>query len=483
MANKKILLVEPSTRTSYPPLGLMKIATYHKFQGDHVEYVVGKHKKIANDFWDKIYITSVFTYNFSTLIKTIHCYTENLVNFDNIRVGGISASLLSNQVHEATGVPPHVGLLDEEDKFLLKLAHQDERFSYLLDCGASIDNLPPDYGIFPKKSKYYKILDNSFLFFSTKGCPNKCNFCAVPTLEPKFVPHLPITPRIQYLRDNFGDKAGLLLLDNNVAASPGYYRIIDEIKDCGYGAGEKLGYNKNNRKVYKQRYVDFNQGVDLRLMDKKKMAKMAEIAIKPLRLAFDSISLSKRYDVKARLAIDCGITSLSNYMLYNHEDSPDELYNRFLVNIRILADNPHVKIFSFPMRYSPIYNLDRKHTGKKWVKREVRATQIILNATHGIVSHKESFFYHAFGNNVDHFRRILLYPYQYIINREHFELHDKRIDQWESDFSQLSTGEVTEFKAIIGDGPLKKIPKTKNGKINKLLEHYIGEHANIIGHH
>ena len=213
------------------------------------------------------------------------------------------------------------------------------------------------------------------------------------------------------------------------------------------------------------------------------MSKMAEIAIKPLRLAFDSISLSQKYDVKARMAIECGITSLSNYMLYNHEDSPVDLYNRFLVNIRILEDNPHAKIFSFPMRYSPIYNQDRKHIGEKWVKREVRAVQIILNATHGIVSHKKSFFYHAFGSNVDHFCRILLYPYQYIINREYFELHDKRIDQWESDFSQLSAGELSEFKVIIGDGPLKKFTVTKNGKINRLLEHYVGEHANIIDYH
>ncbi len=100
----------------------------------------------------------------------------------------------------------------------------------------------------------------------------------------------------------------------------------------------------------------------------------------------------------------------------------------------------------------------------------------------GIVSHKESFFYHAFGNNVDHFRRILLYPYQYIINREHFEFHDKRIDQWESLFSQLSKGEAAEFKELVGAGLMKAIPKTTNGKIKKLLEHYVGEHANIINH-
>lgn len=480
MMQKRILLVEPQTRTSYPPLGLMKIATYHKLQGDYVEYVIGTDRHASLEFWDKIYITSIFTYDFKKLVNTIHYYSANLANFDKILVGGVSASLLADDVENATGIRPHIGLLDKYDEYLGQVANKNNDFSYLNDCLPCIDNLPPDFSIFPEETKYSKILNNSFVFYTTKGCPNHCAFCAVDKLEPKFVDHIPLTPRIEYLRKRYGDRAGLLLLDNNVAASPSFDRIIGEIKDCGYGAKEKMCTIQNGKKTYKNRSVDFNQGVDLRLLDQKKMKKMSEIAIDPLRLAFDHISLAKAYDKKARMAIDCGVLSLSNYMLYNFHDDPEDIYERFMVNIRILRDNPHAKIFSFPMRYSPIYNKDRKHIGEKWTKREVRAFQIILNATHGIVSHKEKFFFHAFGYDVEHFRRILLYPYHYILNREYFELIDKRIDQWEKEYAELTYSEANELKEIIKDGMLGEIPLVQNNKLNNLLAHYQDEHAKII---
>lgn len=480
MSSNRILLVEPKTRTSFPPLGLMKIATYHKLKGDEVVYVVGQDKKLAQEFWDRIYITSVFTYDFDSLIKTIHCYSENLANFDKISVGGVSASLLPAEVEENTGIKPHVGLLNLDDSFLKNLAEKDSHFSYLRDCGPSIDNLPPDYDIFPEGSKCSNFVKDTFFFFATKGCPRNCNFCAVNKLEPEFVSHLPIAPRIAYLREKFGDRPGLLLLDNNIAASPAYFRIIDEIKDCGFGQGEKFTYVKNGRRISKQRYVDFNQGVDLRLMTPDKMSKMAEIAIKPLRLAFDHISLAEQYQKQIELAVESGIHELSNYMLFNFEDKPEDLYRRFLVNISILGKYPQAKIFSFPMRFSPVLQTNRNHIGEFWTRREVRAIQIILNATHGIVSHKRPYFYHAFGNDVEHYHRILLYPYQYIINREHFEKVDRRIDQWEVGYSQLTLGEREEFKNIIQGGPRKDIPTTNNARIRRMLSHYIGEHAQII---
>lgn len=481
MKQKRVLLVEPKTRTSYPPLGLMKIATYHKLRGDYVKYVIGTNRQIVQEQWDKIYITSVFTYDFNKLIETVRYYVKNNpYNFDKIQIGGVSASLLHKDVEKATNIKPHIGLLDEEDEFLNNIANIDLDLMYLHDCCPSIDNLPPDFSIFPENTKYKKMLDNSFVFYTTKGCPNKCAFCAVDKLEPKFVDHVPLTPRIKYLRDRFGDRAGLLLLDNNIAASPSYDRIIDEIRDCGYGTNDKICTIKNGRKTYKNRFVDFNQGVDLRLLDRQKMRKMAEIAINPLRLAFDHVSLANEYDKKARMAIDCGVLSLSNYMLYNFHDDPDDIYKRFMVNIEILKDNPHAKIFSFPMRYSPIYNKDRKHIGEKWTKREVRAFQIILNATHGIVSHKRKFFFHAFGNDVEHFRRILLYPYHYILNREFFELKDKRIEQWEREYASLTSSEASEFHSIIKDGILYDIPASYSKNINNILEHYKNEHAKII---
>mgnify|MGYP001248158418 CR=1 FL=1 len=38
---REILLVEPPYRNKYPPIGLMKISTYHKSLGDNVTFIKG----------------------------------------------------------------------------------------------------------------------------------------------------------------------------------------------------------------------------------------------------------------------------------------------------------------------------------------------------------------------------------------------------------------------------------------------------------
>lgn len=40
--NKNILLIEPAYRNKFPPLGLMKIATYHRQRGDRVVFAKGR---------------------------------------------------------------------------------------------------------------------------------------------------------------------------------------------------------------------------------------------------------------------------------------------------------------------------------------------------------------------------------------------------------------------------------------------------------
>lgn len=451
----EVLLVEPKSSTSYPPLGLMKIATYHNLQGHNVRYVLGNNKEFCAKFWDKIYITTTFTYDIKHAVDTIRFYSGNLFNFRNIQVGGISATLMPEYIKEKTGITPHVGLLNSKDDFLVSLSKTDKRFEYLTTCGHCIDALPPAYDIFPVDTKYSKILSSSYLLYSTKGCPNKCSFCAVKTLEPTFVPYIPIRPRVEYIRDNFGPKNGLIFLDNNIVHSNKFPEIIEEIRSLGFGKDSKFEYKSNGRTIKKQCFVDYNQGVDARKITESSMKLMASIAIKPLRLAFDSIKDKDIYTEKMRLAIRCGVYDLSNYMLYNHEDQPRDLYERMYINTRLKEEFSNIRIFSFPMRYSPVTKRDRKHVGKYWIERQIKAVQSILNATHGIVSHNPTFFYRAFGNTADEFIQISLMPYHYILNRDFFENHYQGIDLWKAIYNKMSAIEKNEFFQCLSDKELE----------------------------
>lgn len=49
----KILLVEPNYKNKYPPMGLMKISTYHKNRGDEVTFFKGIMDSV--DFLQKRY--------------------------------------------------------------------------------------------------------------------------------------------------------------------------------------------------------------------------------------------------------------------------------------------------------------------------------------------------------------------------------------------------------------------------------------------
>lgn len=60
----RVLLVEPNYKNKYPPMGLMKISTYHKMLGDEVRFVKGYDHEVDEETWDRIYVTTLFTFDF-----------------------------------------------------------------------------------------------------------------------------------------------------------------------------------------------------------------------------------------------------------------------------------------------------------------------------------------------------------------------------------------------------------------------------------
>ena len=227
----------------------------------------------------------------------------------------------------------------------------------------------------------------------------------------------PITGLVAGIDEQSGPKKDLILMDNNVVASSRYQEVIAEIRDLGFERGAIFQRDSGAPPI--KRRVDFNQGVDARILAKTPMylREMAKICIDPLRIAFDHVGMRRVYERSVEMAADYGLRSLSNYMLYNFMDTPGDLYQRMNINIELNA-RLGVRIWSFPMRYLPVTMKDRSHVGKHWTRYYLRSFQIMLQATHGVVSGSDEFFHRAFGNSFEEFERLLALPHAFIFQRD-----------------------------------------------------------------
>ena len=498
MAN--ILLIEPDYSNKYPPLGLMKISYFHKhILHDYVRFTKGKLPEAMNGMhWDHVYVTSLFTFEWAKTIEAIE-YAKTLVDdISHVTVGGIAATMMPDQFYEATGIMPVCGLLNEPGKLGLP---GDE-------C---IDQITPDYSILDDIDYKYPSHDAYFLS-ATKGCGNKCGFCAVQTLEPKYIPYMDIKSKIAAIDREFGPKKDLLLMDNNVLRSAQFNQIIDDIIEVGFGKGATYVNPKTGKRV--RRYVDFNQGLDAMFLNEKKAARLGEIALRPARIAFDHIEDLPTYERALRLCAKNGITELSNYVLYNSEDfggkgqkyaadTPADLYNRMRITLDLrddinqnLPEEQHVSAFSFPMRYIPLSAHERGYIGSKWNAKFLRAVQCMLIPTQGKGVGSRSFFEADFGKDADEFVRFLCMPErliaargnfveggrgktketkeQLILRRSNWEKNQRKITEWNRLY-ELLDNDKDSFVAAIGDNEFlpEKVLSLGSDTQKQLYLHYL----------
>lgn len=136
-----------------------------------------------------------------------------------------------------------------------------------------VENTCPDYSLYH--------MDYS-MGFLTRGCIRKCEFCFVPKKEGKIRPASDIE---EFLRH---DK--VVLLDNNVLAHEHGLKQIEKIG--------KLGIK-----------VDFNQGLDARLIDRSVAELLATVKwLKPIRLACDNLAMIEPVRKAVELLRECGAT-------------------------------------------------------------------------------------------------------------------------------------------------------------------------------
>ena len=537
----KVLLVEPNYKNKYPPMGLRKISTYHKQLGDEVRFVKGFNNDVDKEVWDRIYITTLFTFDFDVDVETINHYKLLVNNIDNLYVGGIMASLMPDKIAEATGI--------ERSHVLTGLFTDTSVVGD--DNGINVDELPLDYDILEQVDYKYPAGDNYFAY-TTRGCPNHCSFCAVPILEPSFHVTNNIIDQIRTIDEKYGPKQHLLLLDNNVLNTTDLKSLVDDLCAAGFGQGAKYtdpgAYNsvmmrykngdradfldkkiaaylegfkkriksaemlekflqivigaedaedyaqymldhegelspiieKYRSKAKKARYLDFNQGVDGRKINEENMEQLARLAIHPLRIAFDDIHLKDVYCKAVRTAHRHGIKEISNYILFNYKDKPEDLYERLRVNIE-LNEELGIQIFSFPMKYSPISETDRTYIGANWCKKSVRAISAILQVTKGVVAAGSSFFYKAFGNNLDEFYEILAMPRELIMFRSHFE-GDGTTATWQALYRKLNDEQKNRLMEIVSHNmsELRNIPWPDD--LREILEFYLIKYSGKTEH-
>ena len=421
MTRRRILLVEPGYRNKYPPLGLMKLASYHAERGDETCFVKGEDLSVLSKAWDRIYVTTLFSFEWNRTAKAIDFAILAAGNQPEcVFVGGIAASLMHDEfLNEPrwAGVRFIAGLLDGSPASALQLSAADGDFGADDFAGAPIEERIPDYSILGHIDYTYPVRD-AYFGYASRGCIRKCHFCGVPKLEGAQKEMPPLTQLVEGVSGRYGEKKDLILMDNNITASSRYKEVMAEIRDLGFTPGAVLERDGKHLR----RRVDFNQGVDARILAKSPMylKEMATVCISPLRIAFDHIGVRRVYETSVRMAAANGITSLSNYMLYNFKDTPADLYRRMNLNIE-LNEKLGIRIWSFPMRYQPVTLKDRSHVGEKWNRYYLRSFQIMLQATRGVVSGSPDFFQHAYGRSPEEFLRLLSYPHGMIFHREHYE--------------------------------------------------------------
>lgn len=491
-----ILLLEPGYSNKYPPIGLMKIAYFHKYiHHDYVRFAKGELPEAFKEKkWDRVYVTTLFTFEWERTKKALAYALSVAKDPYQVYTGGILATLMPELIakHFPT-VKNNPGLLNH--KGTLGLEFEEHIDTMTLDYGI-LDDIADQY-VYPAHDAYFT--------YMTRGCGMKCQFCAVQTLEPEYIPFISITESIKRIDKQFGPKKDLLLMDNNVLRSPHFDKIIDEIKALGFQKGATYVNPRSGKTV--QRFVDFNQGLDAFLLTPHKAARLGELALRPARIAFDHIEDVEQYKKAIRLCARSGITHMSNYLLYNgedftgkghkyHADTPEDLYERMRISMDLCEElngelDHKVAIFSFPMRYIPLSDLKRGFVGTKWNPKYLRALQRMLIPTQGKGVSSRSFFEADFGSSPDEFVMYLAMPEEHLGWRGHFAKRKNESDsetakrkiiwdenqqylgEWKRRFFALGDNR-DKFISYIGDNDysIERYLEIKETELKKLFIHY-----------
>jgi len=113
-----VLLLEPAYYTRYSPLGLLKLAAWHRQHGDTVQLLRGLQGLSALEHEpQRVYITSLFTWAWRPVHDTVWLCRLFLPRAE-IHLGGVYASLMPDHARTAGADVVQAGVIPELEDLL-----------------------------------------------------------------------------------------------------------------------------------------------------------------------------------------------------------------------------------------------------------------------------------------------------------------------------------------------------------------------------
>ena len=197
-----------------------------------------------------------------------------------------------------------------------------EMFTGVAEVGGDVDALPRH---------------NPDATFTSRGCVRSCPFCIVPIHEGDLVElnEWPVRP---------------IVCDNNILATGARHfdAVIDSLKPL--------------------KGVDFNQGLDARLLTRHHAERIRELDMAVIRLAWDHVSLEDKFMAAWGKLRDAGVpkSKMQSYVLIGYNDTPEDAKYR-LEKVRELGGLPN------PMRFQPLTAEKRNsYVGPGWTETLLR---------------------------------------------------------------------------------------------------------------
>jgi hypothetical protein len=362
----RVALVDVAGSKNIYPMGLLRLGAWHKARGDTCTLFRGKLPDMPDPVaaFDDVMISATFTFDIPRAIA-MGQRAQELWGESHVLVGGVAPTLMPD-LFRGAGLRVHVGLVQQAE------------------------DLPLDYGLLGRVPEYSIVR-------TSRGCVRSCKFCAVRALEPSFM------DRPGWARDLHPRARRAVFFDNNFTAKrPAHMR-------------RDLGILRDQVASGAIKSIDFNQGLDCRLITEEIADLFAGLPVDPVRFAYDGLQEAGHIETAIGKMYARGFRNFRVYTLYNYRGGPEDFYHRVRVLVELQEELSGSRIEAYPMRYAPIYTLDpgRRFAGPAWSMAEAKAVNVIVkhHGPYGVLAFNTlAEFVYWFGDDGAAFRKLINYP-------------------------------------------------------------------------